>query len=241
MCRRRIRVPDQWYGDYLSQLGAARIGERRLKAFVAKHGWAGCAASSTPGSTMPSAAPTTPSRRLPEGTLVNSGMHDPVQPFLPESLEITVKVEIDPAAGRIVVDLRDNPDCIDAGLNLTEACAPPTASRACSRTWSPTSRPMPAASAASRSSCARAASSASRASRTPVRWATTNMADVVVNLVQSAFTQLGDGHGLAQGNLCFSAGMGVVSGKDWRRGGAEYINQVYLMGAAGRRCPSTTA
>ena len=67
--------------------------------------------------------------------------------------------------------------------------------------------------------------------------ATTNMADVVVNLVQSAFTQLGDGHGLAQGNLCFSAGMGVVSGRDWRRGGAEYINQVYLMGGGGPALP----
>ena len=28
---RRIRVPDQWYGDYLATVGAARIGERRLK------------------------------------------------------------------------------------------------------------------------------------------------------------------------------------------------------------------
>ena len=27
MCRRRIRVPDQWYGDYLAMVGAARIGE----------------------------------------------------------------------------------------------------------------------------------------------------------------------------------------------------------------------
>ena len=26
MCRRRIRVPDQWYGDYLAMVGAARIG-----------------------------------------------------------------------------------------------------------------------------------------------------------------------------------------------------------------------
>src|SRR6185437_10794534 len=30
MCRRRIRVPQQWYGDYLATLGAARTGERRL-------------------------------------------------------------------------------------------------------------------------------------------------------------------------------------------------------------------
>ena len=34
MCRRRIRVPDQWYGDYLAMLGAARIGEARLEGAV---------------------------------------------------------------------------------------------------------------------------------------------------------------------------------------------------------------
>ena len=38
MCRRRIRVPDQWYGDYLAMVGAARIGERRLKELAAKFG-----------------------------------------------------------------------------------------------------------------------------------------------------------------------------------------------------------
>ena len=38
MCRRRIRVPDQWYGDYLAMLGAARIGEARLKEVCAKYG-----------------------------------------------------------------------------------------------------------------------------------------------------------------------------------------------------------
>src|SRR5581483_2604087 len=38
MCRRRIRVPDQWYGDYLAMLGAARIGEARLEELCAKYG-----------------------------------------------------------------------------------------------------------------------------------------------------------------------------------------------------------
>ncbi|MEA2253125.1 MAG: N-methylhydantoinase, partial [Solirubrobacteraceae bacterium] len=38
MCRRRIRVPDQWYGDYLATLGAARTGERRLHELVDKYG-----------------------------------------------------------------------------------------------------------------------------------------------------------------------------------------------------------
>ena len=30
MCQLRIRVPEQWWGDYLALLGAARIGEREL-------------------------------------------------------------------------------------------------------------------------------------------------------------------------------------------------------------------
>ena len=38
MCRVRIRVPDQWYGDYLATVGAARIAERRVQELVAKHG-----------------------------------------------------------------------------------------------------------------------------------------------------------------------------------------------------------
>ena len=29
MCRLRIRVPDQWWGDHLALIGAARVGERR--------------------------------------------------------------------------------------------------------------------------------------------------------------------------------------------------------------------
>ena len=56
MCRSRIRVPDQWYGDYLATLGAARIGERRLEDLVAKLAWRPSAASATPGSTTPSAS-----------------------------------------------------------------------------------------------------------------------------------------------------------------------------------------
>lgn len=38
ICRTRIRVPSQWYGDFLAALGAARVAERRLKELVAKYG-----------------------------------------------------------------------------------------------------------------------------------------------------------------------------------------------------------
>ena len=123
MCRRRIRVPDQWYGDYLSLLGAARIGERRLQEFVTKYGMARVRQFVVQWFDYSERRALHAIRKLPKGTLINRGTHDPVEPFLPEGVEITVKVEIDPEAGMVTVDLRDNPDCIDAGLNLTEACA----------------------------------------------------------------------------------------------------------------------
>ena len=237
MCRRRIRVPEQWYGDYLSQLGAARIGERRLKAFAAKHGVSRVRRFIAAWFDYAERRADHAIGRLPRGTLVNRGMHDPVQPFLPESLEIAVKVEIEPAEGRITVDLRDNPDCIDAGLNLTEACATANCIQGVFENLE--SDIPPNAGSFRRIAVLLREGCVVGIPRFPhsCSLATTNMADVVVNLVQSAFTQLGDGHGLAQGNLCFSAGMGVVSGRDWRRGGAEYINQVYLMGGGGPALP----
>jgi N-methylhydantoinase B len=39
MCKARIRVPDQWWGDYLASLGSVRIGERELLALGREVGW----------------------------------------------------------------------------------------------------------------------------------------------------------------------------------------------------------
>lgn len=39
MCRMRIRVPDQWWGDFLAMIGAARIAERELLGLGAELGW----------------------------------------------------------------------------------------------------------------------------------------------------------------------------------------------------------
>ena len=39
LCRMRIRQPDQWYGDFLAILGAARTGERRILELGEEVGW----------------------------------------------------------------------------------------------------------------------------------------------------------------------------------------------------------
>ena len=39
MCKLRIRVPEQWWGDYLALIGSARIGEREVLEFGREVGW----------------------------------------------------------------------------------------------------------------------------------------------------------------------------------------------------------
>ena len=39
MLRLRIRVPEQWWGDYLALLGAVRVGERRVLELGDELGW----------------------------------------------------------------------------------------------------------------------------------------------------------------------------------------------------------
>ncbi len=49
-------------------------------------------------------------------------MHDAVPlPGVENGVEMKVTVSVDPQAGEIEVDLRDNLDCLPCGLNLTES------------------------------------------------------------------------------------------------------------------------
>jgi N-methylhydantoinase B len=66
MCRMRIRVPNQWHGDFLAMLGAVRIGEREILEMGEELGWAAARAfTRTSGSTTPNAACPRPSGRCP--------------------------------------------------------------------------------------------------------------------------------------------------------------------------------
>ena len=80
MCRRRIRVPDQWYGDYLAMLGAARIGEARLKELCAKYGAATLAEFVEEWFDYSERRIAHVISTMPRGTIVGEGMHDPFGP-----------------------------------------------------------------------------------------------------------------------------------------------------------------
>ncbi len=61
-------------------------------------------------------------KQLPGGAISYEVRHDPVPGVADEGVPIKAKVTIDNKKGLITVDVRDNPDCVPGGLNVTEAC-----------------------------------------------------------------------------------------------------------------------
>jgi N-methylhydantoinase B len=238
MCRSRIRVPGQWYGDFLAGIGAARIAERRLKELCEKYGrdtikdyvrhW-----FSYSEQRMINAV-----RKLPKVTLRNSGRHDPFGELLPEGIPINVELRIDPETAYIDVDLLDNIDNVDCGFNESEACASASTIAGVFNSLDP-SVPRNAGSFRRIRLHLRDGSVCGRP-KFPhsCSVSTTNVADRLVNLVQSAFAQISDGYGLAEGGLGMGAGCAVVSGNDHRADNSPYVNQLFLTNSGGPGGPS---
>jgi N-methylhydantoinase B len=232
MCRRRIRVPDQWYGDYLATLGAARIGERRLKELCQQYGRETVRAFIAEWFDYSERRMVEAVRELPAGELVGRATHDPY-PGVPEGVPLTVKVAIDPDRGLIELDLRDNPDNYAGGLNESRACATNNVITGVFNSIDP-DVPHNAGSFRRIKVLLREGSVAG-IPRFPhsCSMATTNIADRLVCLTQAAFAELGDGFGLAEGALGMGISYAVISGTDPRFDGAPYVNQIFLGSTGG--------
>ncbi len=237
MCRARIRVPDQWYGDYLAGLGSARVAERRLEEFCAKYGVATVKSFMAEWFDYSERRMIENIRRMPRAKLVNKGRSDPLEGILPGGLELTVKIEIDPDAAMIHVDLSDNPPCVDVGLNTSLGAA---TSAVVGAIFNALDKDLPRnAGSFRRLTFKYAEESVVAAPKFPhsCSMGTTNVSERLVNITQSAFAQLGDGHGLSEGGTGLGAGMAVISGKDHRRKDAPFVNRMMLSTNGGPASP----
>jgi N-methylhydantoinase B len=237
MCRARIRVPDQWYGDFLAGLGSARVAERRLEEFCAKYGAAKVRRFVADWFDYSERRMAENISRLPKARLVNKGRSDPLSGILPDGLELAVILEIDPDAGAIHVDLSDNPPCVDVGLNTSLGAA---TSAVVGAIFNALDKDIPRnAGSFRRLRFTYADESVVAAPKFPhsCSVATTNVCERLVNITQSAFAQLGDGNGLSEGGTGLGAGMAVISGKDARRGDAPFVNRMMLSTNGGPSSP----
>jgi N-methylhydantoinase B len=227
MCQARIRVPEQWWGDYLATLGAVRIGERELLQLGKEIGWDTLDTYSDAWFDYSERKMADAIRRLPSGKVTVHSAHDPF-PGVPDGIPVKIDLEIDADNARIVVDLRDNVDCQPCGLNLTEGCARTAAMVGVYNGIVDHSVPANAGSfrrveVLLRENCVvgipRHPHSCSVA--------TTNLADRVANPVQRAIAEIAPGFGMAETGPIMPPAMGVISGRD-PRNGERFVNQVFL-------------
>jgi N-methylhydantoinase B len=166
--------------------------------------------------------------RLKSGRRVIHTAHDPF-PGVPDGIPVKVDVAIDAEAGKITVDLRDNPDCQPCGLNLTEGTSVSAAMVGIYNGIIDHGVPANAGSfrrieVLVRENCCVGIP------RHPFSCsvATTNLADRVSNPVQRAIAEISSGHGMAETGPIMAPGMGVISGKDPRNHDEPFVNQVHI-------------
>jgi N-methylhydantoinase B len=223
-----IRASKIWHGDYQAQLGACRIGEQRLKDLVARHG-AGLIEDSiidwmTYGERRTKAAIAS----LPAGKWSYQTKHDPVPGVAEQGIPVRVTVSVDPQAGEITVDARDNIDCVPGGLNLSEATATASCRIGVFVNLDPTI-PHNEGSARCINVLLRDGCVVGRpAYPAGTSVATTNVNDRLINAVACCFAQMGAPHGIAEGGAMMASGMAVVSGTDPLRGDRAYVNQLFV-------------
>lgn len=241
MCQMRIRVPVQWRGDYLAMIGAARIGEREVLAMANEYGWETLHDFAVEWFDYSEKVMISAIQKMPSGSATATSIHDPVPGTPEEGIPIKVGVQINSKAARIEVDLRENPDAMPCGLNLSEACARTGAMIA---VFNSIEVPVPTNAGSFRrlkvhirEGCV----AGGGRHPTSMSVATTNLADRVTNPVQRAFSKIKDGLGLAECGPIFPASLGVISGVDPRNGNEPFVNQIFLLDTGGAAAAKTDA
>ena len=234
MCRMRIRVPDQWWGDYLATLGAARVGEREVLALGREIGWDVLETFCRDWFDYSESRMIDVVRAMPKGRVTRTSTHDPMPGTPPNGVTVKVTVEVRPEDAMIEVDLTDNIDNMPNGLNLSEGCA--------------LSGPMVAIFNSIDHTVPKNAGSFRRINiklrdgcavgrpRHPTccSVATTNLADRVANPTQCALAEMGDGLGMAETGAVLPPSIGVLSGV---HNGKPFVNEVYLGCTGGAGTP----
>jgi N-methylhydantoinase B len=232
MCKRRIRVPDQWYGDFLAGVGAVRIGERRLKELCTKYGKEQIETFIRDWFDYSEQRMIQVIRKLPRRTLEAHGAHDRVAGVLPEGVPLKLRLEFEPEEGRIVADLRDNVDNMPCGLNLSVACA---TAAVLAGVFNAIGADVPRNSGSFRRLSVQLREGSVLNPRFPhsCSIATTNLSDRLINMTQAAISVIQDGYGLAEGGIGLGAGVAAVAGEDFRADGAPYVSQLIVCAGGG--------
>lgn len=224
-----IRCSNIWYGDYRAQIGACRIGERRLKELVRKYGKETIKLFIDEWMKYGERRMVLEISKLPAGTWSYETWHDPVPGVAEKGIPVRVSVTVDRENDYITVDARDNIDNVPGGLNLSEACAIGSCRIGVYFNLDP-GLPHNAGSDSRIKILLRDGAVVGRPKYPAgTSIATTNVNERLINAVQACFAQMGAPFGLAEGAVQQQAGESMISGRDSRGGGDDqYVNQLFV-------------
>lgn len=227
MCEMRIRVPEQWKGDFLAMIGSARIGERELIDLGREIGWDRLSAFSGQWFDYSEQRMAARLATLPAGRSSAFSIHDPIPGTPDEGVRITASINSRPDEGRLEVDLRDNIDALPCGLNLSEACA---RSAVLIAVFNSIGGDIPRnAGSFRRIDILLRENSIAGIPLHPTSCSvsTTNVADRVTHSVSLSIAQLGEGFGTAEFGAFLPPSSAVISGVDPRTN-ERFVNQIFL-------------
>ncbi|MGD9600309.1 MAG: hydantoinase B/oxoprolinase family protein [Gammaproteobacteria bacterium] len=118
-----FRFPETWHGDFLAQLGSLWTAETRLHELCARFSFStikGCFAEALRYGDRRMREEIA---RLPRAEVEVSMVGERIAGFFPDGVPLSLKLTVDPEAGRIVFDYTNMPDQQAFGYNLTYATA----------------------------------------------------------------------------------------------------------------------
>ncbi|MFC1863649.1 hydantoinase B/oxoprolinase family protein, partial [Thermodesulfobacteriota bacterium] len=228
MIKNMIRVSDQWYGDYLAQVGSVRVAERRLIELCDKYGVDKLLNFEDQWQEYGHERMLAEIRELPKGEWEGQVTHDPIPDLVPDGITLKAKLAIDPDQGIISVDIRDNPDTLPCGFNLSEAVTIGAVQTGILYNLDYTLPHNEGAFSHIKVKMREGCVVGKPAFPAGTSVCTTNVCDRLISLVQSIMAKIGPGYGIAESCSSMSASSSVVSGTDWRRGGAPFVNFLAL-------------
>lgn len=236
MCEIRFRAPEQWKGDYLAMIGAVRIGERELLNMGSEIGWENLNQFVKSWFDYSEKRMREALKKIPSGNVTITTKHDPFPGLPKDGLKIKVNVNIDNVSGFIKVDLRDNPDNIPCGLNLTEATSRSGVMtgifNSIDHTVPPNSGSFRCVEIQLRKGCIVGIPEHPYS----CSLATSNICDRLENAVVQAFAQMGEGFGMAECGSLLPPATGVISGHD-PRNDRYFVNEIFLFHTAAGASP----
>ena len=118
-----FRYPQQWYGDFLAQVGSLWVAETRVQELCERFGYETVKGCFEETLRFGERKMIDVIRKLPKITVEEEMVGEKIAEYFPDGVPLKMRLTIDPDEGTITFDYRDMPDQKPFGYNLTYVTA----------------------------------------------------------------------------------------------------------------------